>query len=400
MKSILKRAWAEISLDAVENNFKEIKKHIEKTSEKGVRIMAMVKADAYGHGAPYIAAALRDAGADFFGVSSIDEAVQLRNASIDTPVMITGYTPAEFIKTAIENDVSLTVYNLYNAEKISAVARKCGKKAKVHIKIDTGMNRLGFLAETASECEKSIEDISKVAALEGLEIEGTYTHFSDADGETEDYTRLQFSRFNKMLGMMDARGIPHGLRHCLNSAGIIRFSEYALDMVRPGLILYGLLPSRDMKTDIKLVPVMALKAAVSQIKEVTAGAEISYGRTAKLQKDSTLAVLPIGYADGLQRRLSGNYSVTVAGRKAPITGRICMDQTIVDVTGIPDVCEGDEAVIFGDGSYDKAPEIEALADAAGTVNYEICCIIGKRVPRLYFRNDRLVGRLNYILNRL
>lgn len=399
MKSILKRAWAEISLDAVAKNFNEIRKNIEASAGKSVKIMAMIKADAYGHGAPMVASALKECGADFFGVSSIDEAMQLRNAKIDLPIMITGYTPAEFIPVALENDISLTVYNIYNAERISEESVKYGKTAKVHIKIDTGMNRLGFTASTAAEKAESVEKIKKVSKMQGIEIEGTYTHFSDADGEDEGYTRMQYLRFSEMLGALKREGVSCGIRHCLNSAGIINYPEYALDMVRPGLILYGLLPNDKMKCELKLTPAMILKSAVSQIKNVKEGAEISYGRSETVERDSKIAILPIGYADGLVRRLSGKYKVTVNGRPAKILGKICMDQCIIDITGIPDVCEGDEAVIFGDGS-DKAPTLEKMAKTADTIKYEICCVIGKRVPRLYFKDDKLVGRLNYILNKV
>ncbi len=398
MKSILKRAWAEISLNAVVENYKEIKNYIEKSANKSVKVMAMIKADAYGHGAPMVASELEAAGVDFFGVSSIDEAMQLRNASVNTPIMITGYTPSELIPAAIENNISLTVYNFYNAERINAEALKHGKTANVHLKIDTGMNRLGFMAFSDADKTETVEKIKIISGMSGLNIEGIYTHFSDADGEDGEYTRMQYSRFAEIILEAEKMGVSVGIKHCLNSAGILNYSEYAMDMVRPGLILYGLLPDDKIKTEIKLTPSMVLKSAVSQIKNVKEGAEISYGRSEKLTRDSKIAVLPIGYADGLLRRLSGKYKVTVNGKPAKILGKICMDQCIVDITGIPDVCEGDEAVIFGDGS-DKAPTLEKMAKTADTIKYEICCVIGKRVPRLYFKDDKLVGRLNYILNK-
>lgn len=397
MKSILKRAWAEISLDAVVKNYKRIKEYIESSANKSVKVMAMVKADAYGHGAPMVAAELEAAGIDFFGVSSIDEAMQLRNSSVKAPIMITGYTPSEHIPAAIDNNISLTVYNFYNAERISREALKHGKPAKVHLKIDTGMNRLGFMTDS-DEMPETVMKIKKISEMEGLVIEGIYTHFSDADGAEEEYTRMQYKRFTDIISAVEEKGVSVGIKHCLNSAGIINYTEYALDMVRPGLILYGLLPDDKIKTDLKLIPAMVLKSAVSQIKNAKEGAEISYGRSEKLMRDSKIAVLPIGYADGLVRRLSGKYKVTVNGKPAKILGKICMDQCIVDITGIPDVCEGDEAVIFGDGS-DKAPTLEKMAKTADTIKYEICCVIGKRVPRLYFKEDKLVGRLNYILNK-
>ncbi len=401
MKNILKRSWVEISLNSVQKNYNEISGYLNSVSGNPVKIMAMVKADAYGHGAPMIARTLEKCGVSFFGVSSIDEATQLRNSGITTPILITGYTPSEFIKTALDKDVSLTVYNMYTAERISSVASKLGKIAKIHLKIDTGMNRLGFLAEHDDELSLTVEKIKQIYSLPYIFVEGTYTHLSDADNTDKAYTEFQIDNYKKLLNALKDEGLNPGIRHCLNSAGIIAYPESAFDMVRPGLILYGLLPSPSLKPLLKfnLTPAMVLKAAVSQVKTVKKGAEISYGRSEILEKDSKMAVLPIGYADGLLRCLSNNFSVTVSGKPAKITGKICMDQTIVNITNIPDVCEGDEAVIFGDGT-DGFPTIDDMATLANTLNYEICCIIGKRVPRLYFENDALVGRLNYILNKI
>lgn len=387
----VRRTWAKIDLDAVEHNAKAIRRLI----APGCKIMAMVKADAYGHGAPQVARALAACGVEYFGVSSIDEALQLRRAGIDAPLLIAGYTPAEGMPLVAEHGVTQTVFSLGYAKDLSAAAVKVGKTIRVHLKADTGMTRLGFMCQSPRDIARSVDEMTEAASLPGLFCEGIFTHFAVSDDKKSDYTRLQFDNFLAVMDGLERRGVRFALRHCCNSAAIINFPEMHLDMVRPGLIIYGMYPSRDRREGLDLVPAMSLQTVAAMVKEVDAGVFLSYGLIHKTERKTVVATLPVGYADGYLRRLSGRASVLIAGRRAPVIGRVCMDQCMADVTGIP-VREGQTVTLFGRDGADVLP-VEELADAMDTISYEVVCLVGKRVPRLYCRGDKETGFFSYLL---
>ncbi|WP_371376051.1 alanine racemase [Sporomusa aerivorans] len=361
--------WAEINLTAIKKNVEAIKKGL----KPGVRFCAVVKADGYGHGAVAVARAVLAAGADRLAVAILAEAVELRKAGLLVPILILGYTPPHQARTVAAYGITQTVFSLEDARALSAAGVEAGKKVKIHIKVDTGMGRIGVLPEEAGEFAAA------VSSMPGLELEGVFSHFATADEADKTYAKEQFARFAEALDRIAAKGISIPVRHIANSAATLEMPETHLDMVRPGIILYGLWPSDQVERNIILTPAMQLKAQIAHIKAVNAGTSISYGRAFTTAQASTIATLPLGYADGWTRRLSGRASVLIRGRRAPLVGRICMDQCMADVSGIPDVEPGDTATLFG------APEIPAdeIAGILGTINYELVCMVGKRVPRTY-----------------
>ncbi|QSQ07865.1 Alanine racemase 1 [Koleobacter methoxysyntrophicus] len=379
---MLRPTWAEVYLDNIVHNIREIRRITDKKAE----VMAVVKADGYGHGAVEVARKALDNGADRLAVAILDEGLQLRRAGITAPILILGYTPEGQVETAVEQDMALTVYTLEGAEAVSRIAGNKGTKAKIHIKLDTGMGRLGFLPE-----EKSISDIVKIFHLPDIIIEGIFTHFATADEKDKTYTRKQFERYMWVCSRLEEEGITLPIRHVANSAAIIDFPEMHLDMVRAGLILYGMYPSEDVnRARLSLKPAMALKTRIAHVKKLPPGCSISYGATFTTTRDSIIATLPLGYADGYTRLLSNKGEVLVKGRKAPVVGRVCMDQCMIDVTHIEGVGVGDEVVLFGrqQGSVISA---EDVAGQIGTINYEVVCMVGKRVPRLYFEGGKPVS---------
>ncbi len=361
--------WAEIDLAAIKSNVREIKKGL----KPGVKFCAVVKADAYGHGAVAVSRAALSAGADRLAVAILGEAIALRKAGFLVPIQVLGYTPEHQARTVAAYDVAQTVYTIDAARALSAAGLETGKKVKVHIKIDTGMGRIGILPEQAGEFAAAVAD------LPGVEIEGVFSHFATADDTDKTYARVQYIQFEEALRRISDRGITVPIRHIANSAATLELPETHLDMVRPGIILYGLWPSMEVKRNIQLIPAMQLKAQIAHIKRVAPGTAISYGRTYVAAQDCQIATLPIGYADGWTRLLSGKTSILINGRRAPLVGRICMDQCMADVSGIPDLNVGDTATLFG------VPELSAdeVAGILGTINYELVCMIGKRVPRTY-----------------
>ncbi|MDD2418042.1 MAG: alanine racemase [Oscillospiraceae bacterium] len=392
MIEFLKRTWAQINLDAIENNFRAITKSL----SAGCQAMAIVKADAYGHGAGYVSRTLRDAGATWFGVSNLDEALQIRNEGIDQSILILAYTPPAQASKLAANRITQTVFTSEYAQQLSRSAVNSGVKVRIHIKLDTGMSRIGFFCQSHEEINKSVDEIASVCSLPGLEAEGIFTHFTSADEESgEQYTRLQFERFQRVTHILDDRGVKFALKHCCNSAASMRFPEMHLDLVRPGLILYGLSPDVWMQDKLLLTPAMELKTVVSMTKTVPAGTTISYGRTYTTQGDLKLATLPIGYADGFPRGMSNRAEMLVCGRRASVVGRVCMDQCMLDVTGIDEVKEGITVTVFGHDGDEFLP-VEKFADLSGTINYEIICSIGKRVPRIFQSRGQIIGQLNYI----
>lgn len=361
--------WAEVDLAAIKKNVKEIKKCL----KPEVKFCAAVKADAYGHGAVAVSRAVLSAGADRLAVAMLSEAIELRRAGFLVPIQILGYTPSHQAKPVVAYDIAQTVYCMDNARALSVAATEMGKKVKLHIKIDTGMGRIGIMPEEAGEFAAA------VSALPGVEVEGVFSHLATADAADKTYARDQFAKFQEALNRISAKGITIPLRHIANSAATLEMPEMQLDMVRPGIIVYGLWPSSEVARNIELTPAMRLNAQIAHVKDVASGTSVSYGRTYITETNRKIATLPIGYADGWTRLLSGKTSILVNGCRAPLVGRICMDQCMADVTEVPGVKPGDTVNLFG------TPEIPAdeIADALGTINYELVCMIGKRVPRVY-----------------
>lgn len=338
--------------------------------------MAVIKADGYGHGAVAVGSFLKDK-VNYFGVATIEEAIELRENQIDIPILILGYTSPKQYIDLVKYDITQTIYNSEMAEKLSICAAKCKKKAKIHIALETGMNRIGFKVN-----EKSISDIKNIKKMDNLILEGLFTHFSCADEADKSYTKSQKEKYDEFLKMLEANEIIIPLKHICNSAGIMEFDDHHFDMVRSGIITYGLYPSDEVNKDaIKLKPALEWKAHVINISEVSKGAGISYGKTYIAKEKIKVATVSVGYADGYMRGLSSKGRVLIHGQYAPIIGRICMDQMMVDVTNISDVKIEDEVTLVGQDG-DKVITVEELADIAGSFNYEFVCDIGKRVKRI------------------
>lgn len=392
MSEFLKRTWAEIHLDRLQGNFQAIQASL----APGSQAMAVVKADGYGHGAAAAAKALRQAGAAWFGVSNLEEAVQLRRAGIDGDILILSFTPPEEAGRLAEFAVTQTVLSRPYAEELDAAAQAAGVRVRVHLKVDTGMSRVGFLYHREGD-EAVLDDMAAACRLPHLTAEGIFTHFASADEEEDGgFTRRQFALFMDAVWRLEKRGVSFALRHCCNSAATLRYPEMHLDMVRPGIILYGLSPAPWMEGMLPLDPVMELKTTVSMIKDLPADTPVSYGRIYTTGEARRVATVPIGYADGYPRVLSNRADMLLAGRRVRVVGRVCMDQCMLDVTGL-DVRESMVATVFGRDGEAFLP-VEELADHMGTINYEVVCQISKRVPRLFVRDGQVVGQLNYIVS--
>ena len=373
MKQTQTRTWTEIDLSNLEHNYRALRAML----PQGCRFLGVVKADAYGHGAVQVARRLETLGAEYLAVACLDEALELRQAGITTPILILGYTPTERAEALLDNGITQTVYDVEMARALSNAAAAAGKTLKIHVKADTGMSRLGWLCGGEDQ-SAAVEAIAQVCALPGLEAEGIYTHFANADGD-EDYTMLQFTRFLDLLEALKERGITFAIRHCAASAAALKFPCTHLDMVRPGIALYGHYPDPSCEglDGPGLRPVMTLKTRVASVKAVPAGTPVSYGCTHMLDRETKLAALTIGYADGLPRLCSDKLEVLIGGQRAPVVGRICMDMCMADVTGL-DVAPGDEVEVFGE----HLP-IEDVAALAGTIQYELLCAVSPRVHRAY-----------------
>jgi alanine racemase len=385
----LNRAWAEISLDNIAHNIREIRRITNKNAE----LMGVVKADAYGHGVMEVAKTLLENGASRLAVSMLDEAIQLRRTGIDVPILILGYTDPIRAGEIIENDVTQSVFSHDLAQALSDEAVRQGKKVKIHIKIDTGMSRIGFLPGYSA-----VKNVVEISRLPNIIIEGLFTHFATADEKDRQYTYTQFERFMSICCELQRIGIHIPVKHCANSAGIIEYPEMHLDMVRPGIILYGMYPSEDVdKSKIDLKPAMTLKANVIMVKELEKNTSISYGRIFTTNRNSQIATIPIGYADGFTRMLSNKGKVLIHGQFAPVVGRICMDQCMVDVTDLGSKVEvGDEVVLIGSQGDNKITA-EDVAQTIGMINYELVCIFGKRIPRAFVKDGKISKILNYLI---
>ncbi len=372
------RVCAQINLDHFEHNLNEIERLI---SPEG-KICAVIKADGYGHGAVPLAGILEERESVWgYAVATVEEALSLYDAGLRKPILILGYVFEEDLDPVVDLGFRSTVISMESAREISEAAEGMGERAKIHIKIDTGMSRIGFPC-----CDETVDEIMRIASLPNLEIEGIFTHFSMADAVDKTFTETQADRFFALLARLKERGIEIPLRHISNSAAIIDLPQYNLDLVRAGIILYGLWPSDEVqKENIDIKPLMSIKSHVVQVKTLEDGALISYGGTYRVNGTQTIATVPVGYGDGYPRALSNVGSVLINGRRAPICGRICMDQFMVNVSDIGPVCAGDEVTLIG---RDGAEEItmEELGDLSGRFNYEFACDIGKRVPRIYVRD--------------
>ena len=375
------RAWAEIDLDALAHNYHALRDWIQASSAPGapVALLGMVKANAYGHGAPAIGRKLQELGTEMLAVACLAEAVELRQAGVTIPILCLGQTPVELAGELMEYDVTQTVGDLELGRALSAAAAAAGKELAIHIKLDTGMGRLGFMWREGSQGE-TVEQIRQLCALPGLRAEGLFTHFAAADEEI-DYTELQGRRFREAREVLEQSGIFLKNYHCASSAAVLNYPWTHMNMVRPGIAMYGHYP--DPASEIRgapdLRPVMTLKARVTSVRAMPLGAKLGYGCTAVLERESRIAVLSIGYADGLPRSLSNKLKVKLHGTPCPVLGRICMDMCMADVTALPQVRVGDAAVI-----YDK--DLNRISELAGTITDEMVCRISPRVPRVYWEN--------------
>ena len=384
--STRKRFWAEIDINAAEKNFKIIKSKLNSKT----KLCCVVKANAYGHGAVYLSKLYETLGADFFAVSNIEEAMQLRNNGISTPILILGYTPTSCASILAENNISQSVFSYSYAKELSKCATNDGVKVKIHIKLDSGMGRIGF------DCIHSREDMLKsvidVCNMSGLENEGIFTHFALADDGEDgaEFTRLQYERFVSAVDELKQRGIEFEIKHCANSATTFEYPEYHLDMVRVGVVLYGVAPSNKVHGCEELTPVMSLKSVISMIKDIEKGDTVSYGCTFKAEKKTKIATAPVGYADGFWRSNAENGTqMLIRGQRVNIVGRVCMDQLMLDVTDVKGVKEGDYITLIG-ADKDELITADELAKNNGTIGYEMICAIGERVPRFYIKDHDIV----------
>lgn len=376
--------WVEINLDAIAHNVRAVRKKI----GEDIEILAVVKADAYGHGAIETSRVLLKNGVKLLGVAIPEEGIELRKAGINASIIILGSLLPEQLDSVVAFSLTPTICDRFIAKELSYRAQKLLKKLKVHVKIDTGMGRLGVWHEDA------VNLIKEIKHLNNLEIEGIYTHLATSDEKDKGFAYEQIGLFINVLKQLDAQNIHIPLKHAANSGAILDIPASYFNTVRPGLVLYGLYPSNEVSRSIRLQPAMTFKTRIAYIKDVQKGVTIGYGRTYKTSKQSTVATLPVGYVDGYSRSFSNRGEVIVNGYRAPIIGRVCMDQCIIDVSDIPDVSVGNEVILYGKSASGGAEEIsiETAASLIGTIPYEIVCTIGKRVPRVYRRQSLAVRR--------
>ncbi|EPY2271904.1 alanine racemase [Clostridium sporogenes] len=382
----LRAVWAEIDLDNLQHNLKEIKKIC-----GNKEVIGVIKANAYGHGAMEIAPTLLENGVSRLAVAVLSEAMELRMSGVKESIMILGYTPWTLGDMLLDNDIEQSVYSYNDALELSRIAVLKRKILKIHIVVDTGMGRIGFLPT-----KESVENVYKISKLPNIKIEGVFSHFSSADELDKDYTLYQMNKYNQFINKLEEKNIQVPIKHIANSAAIIDLESTHLDAVRAGIIMYGYYPSNYvLRNNIKLKPVMSLKTSIVHIKKVSSGEYISYGRTFKTEKESIIATLPIGYADGYNRLLSNKGKVIVNGKLAPVIGRVCMDQCMIDVTSIEDLKVGDVVTIMGEENG-VSYTAEDIASEIGTISYEVICNVNKRVPRVYKKDGKIINVVNYI----
>ncbi|MBQ7092819.1 MAG: alanine racemase [Clostridia bacterium] len=366
------RAWAQIDLAAMTHNF-----NIAKST--GKKVMCVIKANAYGHGAVPCGLHLQQLGADFFAVACLAEAIELRRGGISKPILILGYTPAEYAAELAQHDITQTVYDMESAKALSTEAAKAGVTIDAHVKVDTGMSRIGIYAQNKEAASAAAEEIEGIYSLPNLVVKGVYTHFSVADDMDQTrYTNWQLSNYKAVLDALSAKGIHPELRHAGNTAAIMNHPDSHFDMIRAGIMLYGMYPDGVHRNG-PLRPVMTLKSRVAQIRELPAGASVSYGRTYETKKPTRMAVITAGYADGHPRRISDDSYDIISGRSFPQIGRICMDMHMLDITGDDTVKVGDEVSLWGG----EGMTAEQVAERVGTLNYELTCLITPRIARVY-----------------
>lgn len=378
------RVYAEVDLDAIVHNLEQMKKNLPQKTQ----IMAVIKTDGYGHGAVPIAERIQDI--DYvkgFAVATAEEALILRRHNLTKPILVLGAVFEEQLEDLINAEVRMNIFQMELAQKIQAVAQKCNKKALLHVKLDTAMSRLGIRPEK----EESVEIVKTIANFPNIELEGIFTHFSKSDETDKTNSHMQVKKFEQFIKRMEQEGITFSIKHCANSAGIIDLAEYGFDMVRAGIALYGLYPSEEVqKAKVPLKAAMSLHSRIVYLKEAEEGISVSYGGTYTTSKDTRIATVPVGYGDGYPRLLSNKGMVLIHGKEAPVIGRICMDQFMIDVTDIPEAKEGDEVVLFG-RSKDAILPIERLSERCGRFNYEFVCDLSKRIPRVYTSEGKIVG---------
>jgi len=382
----LRPVWAEVDLDKLAHNMREIRR-----VAKSENIIAVVKADAYGHGAIDVAPVLLENGANRLAVAVISEAVELRRSGIECPIMILGFTPPNLIDELLKYDIEQAVYSYEFAIELSKMAQKKNKMAKIHIVVDTGMGRIGYLPN-----DESAQEVYNISRLPNIIIEGMFCHFSTADEKDKSYTNGQVKKYNDFYEKLKEKKVNINIRHVANSAAIIDLPETHYEAVRPGIILYGYYPSEEVnKENIDLIPVMTLKTNIVHIKKLPPGESVSYGRKFTTERESVIATLPVGYADGYTRLLYQKGKVILKGKFAPVIGRICMDQCMIDITDIEGVKIGDEVILMGEDENKKFTA-DTIAELIGTINYEVVCMIGKRVPRVYIVDGKVSKIRNYV----
>lgn len=392
MKDLLKRTWTEIDLDRLAANVDIIRERA-----NGCQLMAIVKADAYGHGDSVIAPELCRLGISFFGVSNIEEAISLRRAGVGGEILILGVTPPELAQVLAKQNISQAVFCMEYARRLDEAARAAGVCVKAHLKVDTGMGRIGF--DVRDDSASAAEELLAVSMFKGLKTEGIFSHFSVADAldaESEAYTARQRACFDAVVRRLQSAGLELPYIHLQNSAGIIRHPDPLCSMVRMGISMYGLPPSREFDGLLPVKPLMEMKTAVAMVKDIPAGCSVSYGRTFVSERPMRVATVPVGYADGYRRALSNRADMLLHGKRARVLGTVCMDQLMLDVSDIPQVKTGDVATVFG-RSEDAFLRVEELAALSDTINYEIICGISRRVPRVYFRGGKPIETVDYLL---
>ena len=380
------RIYAKIDIDNLRYNVKTMKALV----KPDMKVLLVIKADAYGHGAVEVAKRTLDL-ADYFGVATIDEAVELRNAGIETPILIIGYTDRENYDKLIAYNITQAVYDVEECKKLSEIALSKGKKAKVHIKVDTGMSRIGFLTDA-----NGVNEAIKLKDMPGLDIEGIFTHYAKADEFDKKAAISQKEKFKWFINELENAGLTFAIKHIDNSAGTMELKDNEFDMIRLGIVTYGLYPSDEVDKSVIIKPVMSLVAHIAHIKMLPKGVGVSYGWTYVTNKDTKVATVTVGYADGYPRAQSNIGKVIIRGKIAPIIGRVCMDQIMVDVTDIPDVELRDEVILIG-RSGEKEITVEEVAAPAASFNYELVCNIARRVPRVYTENGKENICVNYLI---
>lgn len=379
------RTWAEIDIDALKYNFNGIKKLLKPKT----KIMSVVKADAYGHGYKECCKALLECGTDAFAVATLSEAKQVRRIYPDIPILILGAVQKEDIKELIRYDIIPSVSDEDICETLSAEAQKTGKTVKIHIKADTGMSRLGFVAGAQGTADR----ILKISKLPNIVIDGIFSHFACADEKEPEYTHMQFNRFMALIEELEQKGVKIPTKHIANSAAIMMYPQMQLDMVRPGIILYGYYPSDEVdKTRLSLKPVMTVKSRITLVKETEKGVGVSYGREYITDKNTKIATVPIGYGDGYLRSLAKKAKMEHGGELFDVIGRICMDQCMIDVTSVNNIDIGDEVIVFGNGKITA----DSIAKWLGTISYEVLCLVARRVPRVYLKGGKITKTIDYL----